>query len=130
MGAINIGIDENGKLYVHSQFEKKLNANEEELLIAEHFVSAIARAKPDVSVSLERRSENYLSLCVSENDFLRFKYSERAKWISIDTTYLNLSEDDLRFAAQKNKRQRHWKAIICDLSELADYDELVVMACR
>ena len=69
MGVIEIGIDEYGKPFAYSQFQKELNANDEELFIAEHFMSIIRVAKPDINVVLERRSENYLSLCVGRNDF-------------------------------------------------------------
>ena len=130
MNGIRVGLDENGKLYVCSQFDKELNANDDELLIAEHFVAVITAVKPDAIIELDRRSDNYLSLCFGENDFLRFKYSERARWLSIDTTYLDLSEDDPRFAAQKNKKQRHWKATIEDMSALVNFDGLVISACR
>lgn len=130
MNGLTIGISDQGKPILRSQFQKDLNANEKEMLVAEHFISVINAAKPDVVVTLERRSDNYLSLCLKENDFLRFKYTDRTKWLSIDTTYLNLEEDDERFVAQKNKRQRHWKAMIEDISMLSAFDELAVSACR
>lgn len=130
MNGITIGIDDHGQPYMRSHIEKDLNANEKELFVAEHFISVIKAAKPDMKVTLERRSENYLSLCVGENDFLRFKFTDRTKWISIDTTYLDLAEDDERFTAQKNKRQRHWKAAIDNILSLSDFDELVVAACQ
>jgi len=130
MNGLTIGISDQGKPILRSQFQKDLNANEKEMLVAEHFTSVINAAKPDVVVTLERRSDNYLSLCLKENDFLRFKYTDRTKWLSIDTTYLNLEEDDERFVVQKNKRQRHWKAMIEDISMLSAFDELAVSACR
>lgn len=105
MNGLTIGINDQGKPILRSQFQKDLNANEKELLVAEHFISVINAAKPDVVVTLERKSDNYLSLCLKENDFLRFKYTDRTKWLSIDTTYLNLEEDDERFVAQKTRNR-------------------------
>lgn len=130
MNGITIVINDQGKPFVRSQFQKDLNANEKELLVAEHFISVINAAKPNIVVTLERRSDNYLSLCLKENDFLRFKYTDRTKWLSIDTTYLDLKEDDERFVTQKNKKQRHWKATIDDISMLQAFDELAVLACQ
>ena len=69
MNGLTIGISDQGKPILRSQFQKDLNANEKEMLVAEHFTSVINAAKPDVVVTLERRSDNYLSLCLKENDF-------------------------------------------------------------
>ena len=43
-GAIGIGIDDRGQPYVRSQFRKELDANDDEMRIAEHFISAIVRS--------------------------------------------------------------------------------------
>ena len=129
-GAIGIGIDDRGQPYVRSQFRKELDANDDEMRIAEHFISAISAVNPDAPVSLERRSENYLSLCLGDNDFLRFKYTERAKWLSIDTSFLDIEDDNPLFEAQKNKRQRHWRAKISDIADINKFDEYVIKACR
>ena len=117
---------ENGVLTVKSQFDKDLNASEDDLLISEHFISGIKSKYPDASVSLERRSDNYLSLCCGPNDFLRFKYTPRARWLSVAALNLDISPDDPRFAAQKNKGVRFWKANICDISDLDRFDDVVI----
>lgn len=125
MNGISIGIDG-----VRSQFDKELNATREELQVAQHFIEIIRNRKPGVPVALERRADNYLSLCSGVNDFLRLKYTDRARWVSIDAEPAGLSADDPRFAAQKNKNQRHWKASLRDLSDLAGFDDAVVAACQ
>lgn len=130
MNGIAFGIDENGKTFVKSQFDKSLDATPEELQIANHFIEILKIRKPDTPVVLKRRSDIYLSLCSGDNDFLRFKYTSRSRWISVDADSANLSAEDPRFSAQKDKGQRHWKANISDLSALSSFDQNVVDACR
>lgn len=95
-------------------------------------VSKILQNSPAHSkLVLERRSDNYLSLVLGSNDFLRFKYSKRAKWISLDLP-LNLREYNQHnsiFDAQKNKGQRHWKALISSLDDLDAMADLIIASC-
>lgn len=112
---------------IGSIFDREINANKEEEMIATHFEEVIHREHPNLAITLERRSNNYLSLCAGSSDFLRFKYTDRAKWISIFN--YGLSEEDSRFSAQKNKRQVHWKAKIDDISDLSLFDKDVLEAC-
>ncbi len=130
MNGISIGFDPESGVYVTSQFEKELVMNDDEQKIAEHFIAAIRAAAPAALLSLERRSTDYISLCVGVNDFLRFKYTPRARWLSIDTIGLCVSSDDSRFSAQKNKNQRFWKAKIDNISDLSVFDDLVIASCR
>lgn len=124
MNGISISYNE-GQLSISSQFEKELNASPEDLVIANHFIDFIKSRTPAAALTLERRSEDYLSLCVGASDFLRFKYTARARWISVDVFGLNISPSDPLFAAQKNKNQRFWKAAIQDVSELSKFDDIV-----
>ena len=128
MGVINIGYDPEKGITVKTQFEKELNINDSERFIADHFIAVINSRDPSANLSVERRSDNYLSLCSGQYDFLRFKYSDRARWLSIDAIPAGIDENDPLFSAQKNKRQRHWKAIITDLSALSAFDEYVYSA--
>ncbi|MBP5298664.1 MAG: hypothetical protein J6Z09_05910 [Lachnospiraceae bacterium] len=122
---ITIGIDQNGKPFVNSQFEKELEINKDESRIAEHFILYIINMDPAADIILEQRSSNYISMCTKDYDFLRFKYTDRAKWISIDVTDLDVSADDPRFTAQANKNQRFWKANIKSVGDLCSFDSLV-----
>jgi len=130
MGYLNFEFDyETGTLHVDSLSRKSLNMNDDETTVAEHFITVIHNAAPDIPVRIERRSNDYVSLFTGEFDFLRFKYSPRSRWLSVDTFGLNLSPDDIRFAAQKKKTARHWKAEIKDLSALQEFDDLVISSC-
>lgn len=126
MNGVTIGFNPEGGVFVTSQFEKELNAGPDDVAISEHFIEAIRRVSPAALLSLERRADDYLSLCTGDMDFLRFKYTPRARWISIDVSGLDLSPDDPRFAAQKNKNQRFWKASVVELSDLSAFDDVVV----
>jgi hypothetical protein len=125
MNGISIGFNPEGGVYVTSQFETDLNASSDDMRIADHFIDLIRQRSPAAALTLERRADDYLSLCTGEMDFLRFKYTPRARWISIDVSGLDVQVDDPRFAAQKNKNQRFWKASITDLSDLASFDDAV-----
>lgn len=129
MGGISIGFDPKNGVFVTSQFEKDLVMNDDEKEIAEHFIVAIRAAAPAAPLSLEQRSFDYISLCVGANDFLRFKYTPRARWLSIDIIGLGVSPDDPRFIVQKNKNQRFWKAKIDNISNLSAFDDLVIASC-
>ena len=130
MNGISIGFDyENGVPVVKSQFDKELNLTDDDRAIADHFIQIIKERAPAAPVTLERRADEYLSLCCGLNDFLRFKYTPRARWLSVAVLGLDVSRDDPRFSAQKNKNVRFWKANIRDLSDLDDFDEIVVAAC-
>ena len=120
MNGIVFGIDENGNYYSRSQFQKELNANENEMKIAEHFISVSGN-----KITLERRADNYLSLCNGQDDLIRFKFTDRSKWISVDAWTSKLPENDIRFSAHKNKKQRFWKADIRSLDDISMFDDIV-----
>lgn len=113
-----------------ARMDTSLNANAYEIAIAEHFISVIKADKPDANPVLQRRSQSYLSLCLGDNDFLRIKYTDRTKWISIDSWAAQLEDEDPLFIAHENKRQRHWKAKLDDISDVERFDALVVKACQ
>lgn len=96
--------------------------------VADHFISVIHSVCPDAKITLEHRSENYLSFCVNDIDVLRIKYTDRAKWISVDAWRFDLNENDPRFSIQNNKSQRHWKAQISGISDLDMFDDLFIAA--
>lgn len=129
MNGISIGLDPENGVFVTSQFEKELVMNDGEKKVAEHFISVIRAVAPATALSLEQRSFDYISLCVGANDFLRFKYTPRARWLSVDIIGLCVSPDDPRFAAQKNKQQRFWKAKIDNISDLSMFDDIVIASC-
>ena len=93
--------------------------------VFEHLAAVIRSVRPNTEISLENRSSNYASLIVDGNDLIRFKYTDRAKWVSLDAWYFDLKDDDPRFAAQSNKNQRHWKAALNDIDSLSQFDDLI-----
>lgn len=125
-----IEIDADDYPYDASQFDEKLNINKDEGKIATHYITLLESEVPSSLITIERRSDNYLTLCTNGIDFLRFKYTSRAKWIALDAWEIEINKDDLRFIAQKNKNQRFWKATIADLSDLAVFDDLVIEIVR
>lgn len=99
------------------------------------FVRRIARILHDNpnyrNLTIERRTDNYVSIVIGYNDFLRFKCSPRAKWISLDLPQhiAAANIDNPIFAAQKNKGQRHWKASISSLDELDGLSDFINASC-
>ena len=57
--------------------ERDVNATDEELKIFEVLKEATGR-----DLRLVRRSDSYVTAVIGEWDFARFKYTQRAKWVS------------------------------------------------
>ena len=89
----------------------------------------------DVDLSkmhLEKNADAYTSLFYGEyNDFLRFKISDRTKWISIRMAPCDRENnlDNPLFVAQKNKKQLHWKSKIDSIDDLSQFKCYFVNAC-
>ena len=128
MGIITIGIDQNGP-FVSSLLHKELTMTPEEKQIMEHFIGLLKNEEPDIVLQVEQRSSNYVSLCKGMNDFLRVKWTDRSHWISVAVPSGH-PEDDPLFAAQNNKKQRHWKAELRSLDELSAFDAIVLEAIK
>lgn len=86
----------------------------------------------DISkISLQKNSDSYTSVCYKEGigaDFLRFKLTERTRWMSLSIANEDVDKyrDDLFFAAQKNKNQRHWRANLVNIDSFVPYKQLIV----
>ena len=109
-------------------WEKELNPSPEE----SEFLERVLPLLPADSVTVERRSDDYLSLICNEIDFLRFKLSSRTKWLS-----LNLPKDlkkeykeSALFRAQEKKTAVHWKSVFTDMSDIDVYRDLIIASCR
>lgn len=57
--------------------ERDINATDEELKIFEALKEATGR-----DLSLVRRSDSYVTAALGDWDFARFKFTQRAKWVS------------------------------------------------
>lgn len=60
--------------------EREINATDEELRIFESLKEATGR-----DLSLVRKSDSYVTAVLGEWDLARFKYTQRAKWVSFPT---------------------------------------------
>ena len=60
--------------------ERDINANDDELKIFESLKDATGR-----ELRLIRKSDSYVTAALGEWDLARFKYTQRAKWISFPT---------------------------------------------
>lgn len=111
--------------FLGNYLEKDLDASDDDLKIIEHFTNVIREnfGSADDLVT-KRRSREYISIFRNDRDILRFKYTERAKWLSFAIEDHYVSPDDPRFEAQKDKSQRFWKASISSLSDLSEFDDV------
>lgn len=117
-----------GRSSVKSIFEKELDINKEEKQLVDIVLSFLPPKKVE-EVHLERRSKNYISMIYKENDFLRLKYTERAKWISLDLPPELQDVDNPLFAAQAKKSQRHWRADLDSLDDLTLLKDHIIASC-
>lgn len=116
---------------ITSDFEKSLSMNECESQLLEIVLSFLSSSEYIEKLHVERRSRDYVSLICDENDFFRFKYSDRSKWCSIRLPKsLQLSnQDNELFNAQKNKKQLHWKADLKSMSDLELLKPFIIESC-
>lgn len=123
---------ENGFISVSSSFDKELDMSPLEEEFSKIIISLISDSVDASKIRLERRSDAYVSMFYGEhNDFLRFKLSEKTKWISIRMSKDDQLEniDNPLFSAQKNKKQFHWKSQIMDIEDFSIYKPFLVNAC-
>ncbi|MCM1217223.1 MAG: hypothetical protein NC548_22210 [Lachnospiraceae bacterium] len=116
---------------IDSVLDKELNINDDEKNIVQIILSFITPPEISESIFLERRSDNYISMFCGKNDFLRFKYSERAKWISLRLPR-DLAKNNIEnplFSAQSNKKQQHWRANIKCFDDLYLLKDFIIASC-
>ena len=116
---------------VSSSFDKELSMNDEETQAFEIFKSLLSDSVDMSKITIERRSYDYLSVFFGKNDFLRFRFSPRTKWLSIRLAFPDRAPnmENPLFAAQKNKKQSHWKSKVDSLDDLPKYKDFLVAAC-
>lgn len=116
---------------VDSVLDKELNINDDEKDVIKIIFSFLTPQENLDNFSIERRSNNYISIFFGKNDFLRLKYSERAKWISLRLPR-SLAKNNIEnplFAAQSNKNQQHWRADIKSLDDLYLLKDFIIASC-
>ena len=113
---------------VYTTDNKDLNASTGELEVFEH----VKKLLPDEDITLERRSDNYVSVIIAGNDFMRIKWTDKAKWVSILMTNecKDKWEDSPLFAAQKKKTQIFWKSALEEPQQIAELAEPITSAAQ
>ncbi len=107
-----------------------LSSDEETLL--ETVIGFLADSVDISMIGIEKRSNDYTSLIYGGlNDFFRFKYSPRTKWVSLrlPASIQKENMDNSLFAAQKNKNQLHWKSSLSSLSDLEELKPYIIASC-
>jgi len=130
--SVTISYDANlNVVSVSSSLEKELSMNASETELFKTVLSFLAEHENFSDIRVERRSSDYVSLFCGENDFLRFKYSERSKWCSLrlPKSLQELHKDNVLFSAQKNKKQLHWKTSLTSLSDLETLKPFIIASC-
>lgn len=128
---IQIGFDSETMIHTVKGLEKELSLSKEEKKAIEIILNFLSSSVDVSEIITERRSSNYISLIYRDNDFLRLKYSTRAKWISLrlPNSILKNNIGNPLFSAQKNKRQFHWKAAISSFDDLESLKPFIIASC-
>lgn len=95
------------------------------------FMEKINHICAGANIRFEARSDNYLSVLCGDNDFIRFRLTDRTKWFSINVLYSERAKlkDSPLFAQQENKKLVHWKTKINDLSDVDAYSDIIRLSC-
>jgi DNA polymerase-3 subunit epsilon len=111
-----------------NQLYKDFSLSDKEVEVIEIVKSFISSSELYSDFGIARRSDNYISLLCGENDFMRFKASPRAFWVSLRLPFALAGEnrDNPLFAAQANKNQFHWKCSITSVDELEKIKDFIV----
>lgn len=128
---ISFSFDEHS-VTISSSFDKELNMSD----LEEEFYNSILELLSDTIdtslIRVERRSDAYVSAIYGENNnFLRFKLSDKTKWISIFLTFDDKKDnmDNPLFEAQKNKKQFHWKSKLSNSKDYSVYKQFLINSC-
>ncbi len=116
---------------IDSILDKELNINDDEKDVVKIIFSFLTPPENSENIYLDRRSDNYISMFCGKNDFLRLKYSERAKWISLrlPRALAKSNIENPLFDAQSNKKQQHWRADIKSLDDLYLLKDFIIASC-
>lgn len=111
-------------LSAHYGQEREVNLNDQEKLLVSVLFDILERESCDTSLlRITRKSDSYATICMQgknyEYDIIRFKYTDRAKWISISMSHEDrLSQvNNPLFVTQKNKNQIMWKASLASMDD-------------
>lgn len=64
--------------------ERDVNATTEEMQIFSELIFLISGAGQDIDpIELKKKSGSYVAACIGATDIMRFKFTDRAKWIQL-----------------------------------------------
>ena len=115
---------EEGKIIIElNEHEKELSINEDEVTLANRALNRFLKQNTTSYATISYRGNSF------DWDLIRFKYTNRAKWVSVSMSSNERKEYEHSpiFAAQKNKRQAMWKA---QIESIEDVDRLTDIAFR
>ena len=117
---------------IEREEDRKVELNSYERRFFDCLMDALAEKGVDVGkIRIEERSNNYKTICYGNTgniDFLRFKLTERTKWISLSVSQQDrkTNKENPFFSSQKNKGQRHWKASMKKTDDFLPYIDLII----
>lgn len=130
--AIKIFYDPENKSVFIGEPEKELSLTSDEEVLLEIIFSFLSDSVEVSMLGIEKRSNDYTSVIYGGlNDFLRFKYTSRTKWISLRLP-ISIQKENINnplFSLQKNKRQLHWKAALSSLDDLEKFKPFIIASC-
>ena len=127
---IVIGMDRNGN-FIHESGEYEVNLTDYEQKFYETLINCLKNDIDTSKISLEKSSNSYTSVHYGDSvasDFIRFKLTDRTKWMSLSIAQEDRkgNKNNVFFAAQKNKGQRHWKAQLISINDFLPHMDLII----
>lgn len=121
-----------GEAIISTGNAETYSLNESEVMLANSVIDLLSDSLDSSKICLKPYSTKCATLVYGEcNDFLRFRYTKKTKWISICMPHhlLKVYRDDARFSAQKNKKNLHWKAKITSIDDIKEFKDLMIESC-
>jgi hypothetical protein len=122
--------------FAHYGEDRDLNLNANEVILVNRIMTLLSEDIDVSSFKLVRKSDAYATIVIDgskydknyDSDFIRFKYSDKAKWVSFVVPYEDRDKykDDPLFAADKNKKGIFWKSALDDSMTVDVYKDLWV----
>lgn len=96
------------------------------IVILENILNKIK--EHNIEYIVESRTNSYKSLTLFDDDFLRFKFTDRTAWVSIAMWTVDIARflSDPRFSVVENKNQRHWKFPLISLESLYALEDVII----
>ena len=129
---IKLEFDPNTLKVIQPDSDRCVELNELEKEVFDKIIHMISNDVDISKIRLEKRSDAYTSVVFGNlNDFMRFKFTDKTKWISLRLPREIAKEnmDNPLFDAQKNKRQLHWKSKLKSVDEIELLKPFIISSC-